>query len=165
MKNKEHETIIIKENSITLAKGAITMATNEKVKILSKKWGKPKKEVYEGSPLYDGLDGYTTYIWKKGKTTITYVSPVDETFCGLRKRIDIHSSDKNIKIFGIKVGMERKRLRKSRKNSETMLHIMGVRTKKLIIYIVVSTWNSSIAHLHTTTKTVSCGKIQPGERC
>ena len=105
MKNKEHEAIIVKENSITLAKGAITMATNEKVKILSKKWGKPKKEVYEGSPLYDGLDGYTTYIWNKGKTTITYVSPVDETFCGLRKHIDIHSSDKNIKIFGIKVGM------------------------------------------------------------
>ena len=115
MKNKEHETIIIKENSITLVKGAITMVTNEKVKILSKTWGEPKKEVYEGSPLYDGLDGYTTYIWKKGKTTITYVSPVDETFCGLRKRIDIHSSDKNIKIFGIKVGMERKKAEKIEK--------------------------------------------------
>ena len=79
MKNKKHATIIVKEKSITLAKGAITMVTNAKVKILSKKWGKPKKEVYEGNPLYDGLDGYTTYIWKKGKTTIKYIIPVDKT--------------------------------------------------------------------------------------
>ena len=115
MKNKEHEAIIVKENSITLAKGAITMATNEKVKILSKKWGKPKKEVYEGSPLYDGLDGYTTYIWKKDKTTIKYIIPVDKTFCDFRKHIEIYSSDKNIKIFGIKVGMERKKAEKIEK--------------------------------------------------
>lgn len=115
MKNKEHETIIVKENSITLAKDSIIMATNAKIKILSKKWGKPKKEIDEGSPLYDGLNGYTTYIWKKGKTTIKYIIPVDETFCGLRKHIDIHSSDKNIKIFGIKVGMERKKAEKIEK--------------------------------------------------
>ena len=115
MKNKKHTTIIVKENSITLAKDAITMATNAKVKILSKKWGEPKKEVYEGSPLYDGLNGYTAYIWKKGKTTIKYIIPVDKTFCDLRKHIEIHSSDKNIKIFGIKVGMERKKAEKIEK--------------------------------------------------
>lgn len=115
MKNKKHATIIVKEKSITLAKGAITMVTNAKVKILSKKWGKPKKEVYEGNPLYDGLDGYTTYIWKKGKTTIKYIIPVDKTFCGLRKRIDIHSSDKNLKIFGIKIGMKQKKAEKIEK--------------------------------------------------
>ena len=36
---------------------------------------------------------------------------------------------------------------------------MGVRTKKLIIYIVVSTWNSSIAH---NNKTVPYGQYDRG---
>ena len=39
---------------------------------------------------------------------------------------------------------------------------MNVRTEKLIIYIVVSTWNNSIAHSHTTTKTVPYGKYSRG---
>ena len=93
--------------------------------------GKPKKEIDEGSPLYDGLDGYTTYIWNKGKTTITYVSPVDETFCGLRKHIDIHSSDKNIKIFGIKVGMERKKAEKIEKKLGDYAPYYGCENEKV----------------------------------
>ena len=105
-------TIIIKENSITLAKDAITMTTNAKIKILSKTWGEPKKEVYEGDPLCGALDGYTAYVWEKGKTTIKYIIPVDDTFCSLRKYIDIYSTDKNLKILGIKIGMKQKKAEK-----------------------------------------------------
>lgn len=131
MKNKEHKTIIIKKNSITLAKDSIIMATNAKVKILSKKWGKPKKEIDEGSPLYDGLNGYTTYIWKKGKTTIKYIIPVDKTFCDFRKHIEIYSSDKNIKIFGIKVGMERKKAEKIEKKLGDYAPYYGCENEKV----------------------------------
>ena len=112
MKNKEHETIIIKENSITLAKDAITMTTNAKIKILSKTWGEPKKEVYEGDPLCGALDGYTAYVWEKGKTTIKYIIPVDVEFTHGGKQIWIESYDKNLKILGIKVGMKQKKAEK-----------------------------------------------------
>lgn len=123
--------VTFNKKTVTLAKDASTMTTSVTVKTLTKKWGKPKKEVYEGSPLYDGLDGYTTYIWNKGKTTITYVSPVDETFCGLRKHIDIHSSDKNIKIFGIKVGMERKKAEKIEKKLGNYAPYYGCENEKV----------------------------------
>ena len=107
--------VTFNKKTVTLAKDASTMTTSVTVKTLTKKWGKPKKEVYEGDPLCGGLDGNTTYIWEKGKTIIKYIIPVDETFGSLRKRIEIHALDKNIKILGIKVGMKQKKAEKIEK--------------------------------------------------
>ena len=60
-------TIIIKENSITLAKDAITMTTNAKIKILSKTWGEPKKKSTKETLSAAGLTGTQPTSGKKVK--------------------------------------------------------------------------------------------------
>lgn len=104
--------VTFNKKTVTLAKDASTMTTSVTVKTLTKKWGKPKKEVCEGDPLCGGRDGNTTYIWEKGKTTITYTIPVDVEFTHGGKQIWIYSYDKNLKILGIKVGMKQKKAEK-----------------------------------------------------
>lgn len=63
------------------------------LKSLKEKWGKPKTEK---------KDGWTNYVWKKGKTEISYLD--DPTWnCST---LYITSEDKNASLCGIKVGMK-----------------------------------------------------------
>ena len=107
--------VTFNKKTVTLAKDASTRTTSVTIKTLTKKWGKPKKEIEEGDPLCGGRDGYTAYVWEKGKTRIKYIIPVDETFGSLRKRIEIYSFDKNFKLLDIKVGMKQKKAEKIEK--------------------------------------------------
>lgn len=101
--------INFKGESITLTKDIYTKAATAKVKTLTKKWGKPEKEVYEADDIWDGC---AIYSWKKGKTEIKYTLPFGEDFGSNTKNIQIYSGDKNVKVLGIKVGMKQAKAQK-----------------------------------------------------
>ena len=85
-------TVAFQEKTVTLAKdvfGDIYITP----KALEQKWGKPKKTI-EGSD--------TSYIWKKGETSIRY-SVNTEAFT----TILINIKDKNGEFLGVKVGMKK----------------------------------------------------------
>lgn len=96
--------------TVTLAKDIHAKSTT-KVKTLTKKWGKPKKDVYEDSDLSGEKYKTTTYTWKKGETKIEYNLPEKE-FGSNTKCIRFESHDKNFKILGIKVGMKQEKAQK-----------------------------------------------------
>lgn len=91
--------------TVTLAKDIHAKST-VKVKTLTKKWGKPKKDVYEDSD-FPG----ETYTWGKGNTWIQCNLPEKEV-SNDRKCIRINANDKNFKILGIKVGMKQEKAQK-----------------------------------------------------
>lgn len=70
---------------------------------LKKKWGAPKTDKYG-----EGEDAYSTYTWKKGKTTIE-VSDWDSS--GKNRHIitgvGFTIKDKNAAVWGVKVGMKK----------------------------------------------------------
>lgn len=94
--------VTFKGKTVTLTKD-ITKAATTKVNTLTKKWGKPKKEITEANELWDGC---ATYSWKKGETDIYCILPFGEGFGSNQKSIHINTRDKNVKVFGIKVGMK-----------------------------------------------------------
>lgn len=95
-----------KGKTVTLTKD-INAKSTVKVKTLKKKWGKPKKDVYENTDLNTKYK-MTTYRWEKGDTGIEYNLP-EKDVGGNTKCIWIGSSDKNLTILGIKVGMKKEK--------------------------------------------------------
>ena len=81
--------VTFNKKSVTLSKDINESIKKVSLKILKKKWGKPKKKTN---------DGYTTYTWKKGKTSIRYSA-------GKFSDIDINIEDRNGEMFGLKIGM------------------------------------------------------------
>lgn len=98
-----------KGKTVTLAKD-INAKSTTKVKTLKKKWGKPKKDVYDANDFL-GENKTTTYTWEKSETKIEYNLPERE-FGSNTKCIRISSYDKNFKILGIKVGMKQEKAQK-----------------------------------------------------
>ncbi len=93
--------VTFKKKTVTLAKDIYTKPAQPNVKTLTKKWGKPKKETDEYA---------TRYTWTKGKTTILYRIMIGEPDSASdRTYIRIDSSDKNIKVNGLKVGMKQEK--------------------------------------------------------
>ncbi|MCI8363116.1 MAG: hypothetical protein HFJ41_08495 [Clostridia bacterium] len=93
--------VTFKKKTVTLGKDINTKPAQPKVKTLTKKWGKPKKETDEYA-IY--------YTWTKGKTEISYRlmigepdSPSDCTYI----RFDAY--DKNLTVNGIRVGMKQEK--------------------------------------------------------
>jgi len=87
-----------------------------KIKKLEKKWGKPSKT--------KKLDEYkTSYIWKKGKTSIEVIN--DDICKDYVGGIHISIKDKNGSLYGIKVGTKTdtalKKLKKVAGNKNTIL--------------------------------------------
>jgi len=96
--------VTFKKKTVTLGKDINTKPAQPKVKTLTKKWGKPKKETDEYA-IY--------YTWTKGKTEISYRlmigepdSPSDCTYI----RFDAY--DKNLTVNGIRVGMKQEKAQK-----------------------------------------------------
>lgn len=69
-----------------------------KIKKLEKKWGKPSKTKRLN-------ENETSYIWKKGKTSIEITN--DSTCKDYVGGIHISIKDKNGSLYGIKVGMKK----------------------------------------------------------
>lgn len=92
--------VTFKKKTVTLAKDIYTKPAQPKVKTLTKKWGKPKKETTEG---------YIRYNWTKGETKIAYTFPGEKPSACSRTYINIDSTDKNVKVNGLKVGMKQEK--------------------------------------------------------
>lgn len=107
--------VTYKGETVTLVKDINTMQARPKLKTLKKKWGKPKEheERYD-NPGNTTLKTDDQYKWTKGSSTISYnIKLNDESIFGSdRTCIYVNSSDKNIKINGLKVGMSQKKARK-----------------------------------------------------
>ena len=99
-----------KGKTVTLTKD-INAKSTTKVKTLKKKWGKPKKDVWEDTDFSGEKYKTTTYTWKKGETKIKYNQPEKEVGSNT-KCIRFESHDKNFKILGIKVGMKQEKAQK-----------------------------------------------------
>lgn len=94
---------------VTYKKKTVTFTMNEngdsiervKLKTLKKKWNEPTKtEKGEYTAVYE---------WKKGDTHIRYV---DNYYIPNRSCIDAYSSDKNLSICGLKVGLKESKVKK-----------------------------------------------------
>lgn len=107
--------VTFKGETITLVKDIDTMQARPKLKTLKKKWGKPKEheECYD-NPENTTLKTDDIYKWTKGNSTISHnIKLNDESIFGSdRTYIYVNSSDKNVKINGLKVGMSQKKARK-----------------------------------------------------
>lgn len=100
-----------KDKTVTLMKD-INKKSTIKVKTLKKKWGKPKKDVWEDTDFSGEKYKTTTYAWgKEGSTLIQYNLPEIEVGSNT-KCIRFGSLDKNFKILGIKVGMKQEKAQK-----------------------------------------------------
>ena len=108
-----------KGKTVTLMKD-INAKSTVKVKTLTKKWGKPKKDIWEDTDFSRKKYKTTTYTWEKGETKIEYNLPEKEVGSNT-KCIRFESHDKNFKILGIKVGMKQEKAEKILKDlgSET----------------------------------------------
>lgn len=122
-----------KGKTVTLMKD-INAKSTVKIKTLTKKWGKPKKDVYDANDFL-GENKTTTYRWEKGDTGIEYNLPERE-FGSNTKCIRFGSRDKNFKILGIKVGMKQEKAQKiledlggetSEDGSQTDIKTTGIR--------------------------------------
>lgn len=106
--------VTFKGKTVTLAKDVNVKPAAPKFKTLKSKWGKPKKTENEL---------YTDYVWTKGETTIGYYVckvPKEELIGCQRTYIRIDSSDKNLKVNGIKIGMKKSKAEKILKNLQTI---------------------------------------------
>lgn len=114
--------VTFKGKTVTLTEDVDVKPAAPKVKTLKNKWGNPKKEVYR-----DNIDGKTievarSYTWTKGETTIAYnIQKYREPmWTSARTYIRIDSSDKNLKVNGIKIGMKKSKAEKILKNLQTI---------------------------------------------
>lgn len=87
-----------KGKTITFSDDATERIKEVNLKTMKKKWGKPKVEKH---------DDYTTYTWKKGKTTIYYM---EDSFQFTNIHMD--TTDKNATLCGMKVGMKQNKAKK-----------------------------------------------------
>lgn len=123
-----------KGKTVTLTKD-INAKSTVKVKTLKKKWGKPKKDVWEDTDFSGKKYKTTTYRWEKGDTGIEYNLPEKDVGSNT-KCIRFGSRDKNFKILGIKVGMKQEKAQKiledlggetSEDGSQTDIKTTGIR--------------------------------------
>lgn len=110
--------VTFKKKTVTLAKDINTKPVQPKVKTLKSKWGSPKKETYYDNEADKTMKTSESYTWTKGKTTIYYnIQHYREPmWFSSRTYIRIDSSDKNLKVNGIKVGMKQEKAEKILKN-------------------------------------------------
>lgn len=104
--------VTFNKKSVTLSKDTEKGIEKVNVKTLTKKWGEPDQHI----------DGYTVYVWKKGKSEIIYGEEnPDMPF--LKPYIEFHIDDKNCSLLGMKVGMKKNKAAKILKKINGELNI------------------------------------------
>ncbi|MEY8335528.1 hypothetical protein AALB53_20900 [Lachnospiraceae bacterium 47-T17] len=97
--------VTFKKKTVTLMKDINEGLKESKfptVKALQKKWGKPEKKV-------DETGSYTDYIWEKDGSYICYTIPKKHE---VSKQFVFITEDKNLEMFGLKVGMKQAKAQK-----------------------------------------------------
>ncbi len=104
--------------TITLAKDVNEKPAKPKIKTLTKKWGKPRKDV---------LDNGVYYLWENGKSYVEYYisdGPIED-IPSERTYMHVFIGNKNESICGIKVGMKQEK-------AEKILKDLGMKDGKFL---------------------------------
>lgn len=114
--------VTFKGKTVTLTEDVDVKPAAPNVKTLKNKWGKPKKEIQHDNSEDETMETSIRYTWTKGKTTIMYhIQKYREPmWTSARTYIRIDSSDKNLKVNGIKIGMKKSKAEKILKNLQTI---------------------------------------------